>query len=105
MSQNNGCGAERLLVRQAAVSPMVRKQLQKELTPYVARATKTFMQLRGIPKEREGELIKVGMSPFDQVFNIYLRNAGDRYEEEGHFYKYYIWWMRQAIVEHLRRHP
>lgn len=45
------------------------------------------------------------MAPFDRVFNIYLKNAGDHNKEEGHFYAYYIWWMRQAIVAYLQKTP
>ena len=93
--------SERQLVREAAVNPSARQQLKKELLPYVADATKKLMQKRGIPKHLERELIEVGMAPFDRVFNIYLKNASGRVEEEGFFYKYYIWWMRKAIFEHL----
>lgn len=93
--------SERQLVRDAAVNPSARQQLKKELLPYVVHATKEFMQKRGIPEQREHELIDVGMAPFDRVFNIYLKNADGHIEEEGFFYKYYIWWMRQAIVAHL----
>ena len=97
--------SERQLVRKAAVQQSARQQLREELLPYVTRATKEFMQKRNIKKNRESELVEVGMTPFDQIFNIYLKNAGDRDEEEGHFYKYYIWWMRQTLVEYLETNP
>lgn len=97
--------SERQLVRKAATDPSSRQQLQKELLPYIVRATKEFIKSRNIPEQRESELVEVGMKPFDQVFNIYLKNSGDRNEGEGHFYAYYIWWMRQAIVTHLQKNP
>ncbi|HHT9130288.1 MAG TPA: hypothetical protein ACFYEC_05425 [Candidatus Brocadiaceae bacterium] len=92
---------ERQLVKEAAVNPAAREQLKKELLPYVVLATKELMKSRGIPEEREQELIDVGIAPFDRVFNIYLKNASGRHEEEGFFYKYYLWWMRKAIFEYL----
>jgi hypothetical protein len=92
---------ERMLVRQAAISENARELLREKLMPHVTRATKEFMQARGILGDREDELVKVGMDPFDRVFNIYLKNGGDRDKEEGHFYAYYIWWMRQAVVAYL----
>lgn len=93
---------ERQLVQKAAVSAAARERLRAELLPYVTRATREFMRSRNIPERREAELIGVGMEPFNRVFNIYLKNAGDCYEDEGHFYQYYIWWMRQAIVAYLK---
>ncbi|NNM83968.1 hypothetical protein HKL94_02010 [Candidatus Parcubacteria bacterium] len=94
--------SERKLVREAAVNQTARQQLRKELLPYVVRATKEFMQSRDISKHRERELVEVGMASFNRIFNIYLKNSGDRDDEEGHFYAYYIWWMRQAIVAYLK---
>ena len=105
MQQKNLGGSERTLVREAAVSEVARKQLREELLPYVTSATKEFMQSWGIPERRESELVEVGMEPFDRVFNIYLKNASDHTDEEGHFYAYYIWWMRQAIVAFLEMNP
>ena len=93
--------SERQLVREAAVNPAARQQLKQELLPYVVRATKEFMKSRSIPERREQELVEVGMALFDRVFNIYLKNATDHNEYEGHFYSYYRWWMRKAIFEHL----
>ncbi len=101
MSSANENLSERQLVREAAVNPAAREQLKKELLPYVVQATKKLIQSRGIPEHREQELVTVGMTPFDRVFNIYLKNIGEHYEEEGYFYKYYIWWMRKAIFEYL----
>ncbi|HUX80735.1 MAG TPA: hypothetical protein VMV38_00175 [Candidatus Paceibacterota bacterium] len=97
--------SERQLVREAAVNSSARQQLKKELLPYVVQATKEFIKSRGIQEYREPELVEVGMMPFDRVFNIYLKNAGDRDKEEGHFYAYYIWWMRQSIVAYLQMNP
>lgn len=97
--------SERQLVREAAVNPSARQRLKEELLPYVERAAGAFMKSRNIPESRERELVEIGMMPFEQVFNIYLKNAGDHNEEEGHFYTYYIWWMRQAIVAHLQTAP
>lgn len=100
-SNNDNPLSERELVKEAAVNPVARAQLKKELLPYVERATKALMQSRGIPKEREQELIDVGMAPFDHVFNVYLKNAAGHHEFEGYFYKYYIWWVKKAIFEYL----
>lgn len=94
-------GSERELVRKAAVDPAPRQILREELRPHVIRAVGEFMRSWNVPKERERELIEVGMEPFDRVFGIYLKNAQDRDTEEGHFYAYYLWWMRKAISEHL----
>ncbi|OYV83069.1 MAG: hypothetical protein B7W96_00815 [Parcubacteria group bacterium 37-58-5] len=104
-SRNEDSISERQLVREAAVNPTARQQLKQELLPYVVHATKKFMQSRRIQEHRERELVEVGMMPFDRVFGIYLKNAGDRDEEEGHFFAYYIWWMRQAIAAHLQMNP
>ncbi len=94
--------SERQLVREATINQTARQQLRGELLPYVMRATREFMQSRNIPQHRERELVEIGMMPFDHVFNIYIKNGGDQDKEEGHFYAYYIWWMRQAIVAHLK---
>lgn len=93
--------SERQLVREAAVSEAARAHLKTSLLPHVVEATRAFMQSRDIPSSQEHTLVEAGMAPFEQVFSIYLKNAGDRDTEEGHFYRYYIWWMRQAIVKHL----
>ena len=93
--------SERELVRDAVVNPSAREQLKKALLPHVAHSTKEFMKSRGIPEVREHELVEVGMASFDRVFNIYIKNARDREEKDGHFYKYYYWWMRKAISEYL----
>ena len=100
-SQDVNNMSERQLVRAAAVNSGARQQLKKELLPHVTHATKELMQKRSIPESREQELIEVGMEPFDRVFNIYLKNATDHNEYEGHFYSYYRWWMKKAIFEHL----
>jgi hypothetical protein len=105
MPQKNFSKSERALVKEAAINSTAREHLKQELLPYVAQATRQFMQSRGIAQSRENELVEVGMKPFDQVFNIYLKNSSDRDAEEGHFYKYYIWWMRQAIVDFLQMNP
>ncbi len=100
-SQNVNNMSERQLVKDAVVNPAARQQLKKELSSYVAHATKELMKLRGIPEHREQELVEVGMEPFDRVFNIYLKNAADHHEYEGYFYDYYRWWMKKAIFEYL----
>lgn len=93
--------SERELVRKAAVDPRARQQLKEALLPYVVKATKELMQKWNVSDSREQELIEVGMAPFDRVFNIYLKNVAEHNEFEGYFYKYYIWWMRKAISEHI----
>lgn len=102
MSQDQSSDSERALVRAAAVSPIARAELRKRLEPYVLEEMREFIEHWGIPEHRLQELIAVGMQQFDYVFNIYLKNLGDQDEEEGHFYQYYIWWARQAVVAHLR---
>jgi len=57
------------------------------------------MKSRGIASSRETELFALAMDLFDQIFNIYLKNGGLLHTEEGHFYDYYKWWARQAIVK------
>lgn len=93
--------SERQLVRNATVDPYARQELKEGLFQHVTSATKKFMESHGIEREREHELIEVGMVPFDRVFNIYIKNAHDRNEKERHFYFYYNWWMRKAIFEYL----
>ena len=63
------------------------------------------MQRWNIPARREHELVAVGMDCFDRVLAIYEKNGRDQARNREHFYDYYIWWMRQAIVEHLTAHP
>uniref|UniRef100_E6Q5R4 Uncharacterized protein n=1 Tax=mine drainage metagenome TaxID=410659 RepID=E6Q5R4_9ZZZZ len=103
MSRKKNFDSERMLVAAAALSPVARERLRKSLRPYVAKAIREYMERQGIPTIRRDELIAVGMEPFDRVFNTYLthRSETDHEEEEGYFYRYYIWWMRQAVVAFL----
>ena len=59
------------------------------------------MKRWNIPKKRLDELIAVGMHPFDVVFNIYVREMHHLIEEEGHFYQYFMWWVRWAISRYV----
>lgn len=106
MPKDNVRESERALVREAAVNRASRIKLRQELLSYVERATQEFMQSRNISNDRERELVEVGMKPFDRVFNIYIKNAGENMtQDEGHFYAYYIWHMRQEIVAFLESNP
>ncbi len=93
--------SERTLVRAAAVDKDAREQLRQALTPYVQRAMERLIETRGISKSRKSEFVAVGMKPFDAVFSVYLKNAHNLDDEEGHFYKYYVWWARQEAVAYL----
>ena len=93
--------SERRLVSDATVSLRARALLKRKLRPYIVEATRDFIKSRGIPLTRESELVEVGIEPFERVFNIYMMNSHNLLRIEGHFYMYYIWWMRQAIVSYL----
>jgi hypothetical protein len=96
-------GDKRDLVDDAAIDPQAREALRFELITYVTNATREFMKERGLEENRESELVDVGMSVFDHVFNIYLKNNSGNGKDKGYFFKYYVWWMRQAIVAHLQK--
>ena len=102
---NDDSSTKRNLVRDAATDPVTREKLRQELAAYVTEATREFMKKRGLEESREAELVEVGMSVFDHVFNIYLKNNRLYSTEEDHFFKYYVWWMRQAIVAFLEMNP
>ena len=94
-------GFERALVRAAATDSSARQILKQRLSEHVEQATREFMRLRQIPETRTRELLNVGMAPFDSVFKRYLKAGRIEDAEEGHFYSYYMWWMRQALVTYL----
>ena len=90
---------ERALVRQASSDPVAREKLRRSLRDPVTVYVLELMKSRGIADARESELLALAMNMFDLVFNVYLKNGGLLHTEEGHFYDYYNWWVRQAIVK------
>lgn len=96
---------ERQLAAASVSDPLARAELRAALLPHVTEATRQLIRKRSIADVREKELIAVGMEPFDQVFNVYLKNGHQDEAQEGHFFEYYLWWMRQAIVAYLSAHP
>ncbi len=101
MLDNHG-SSDRALVRAAAVDQGARERLRVELIPHVVQLVQDLTRRRGIAGTREDELVGIAMRPFERVFNVYLKNARNLDEEEGHFYKYYAWWARQEVIAYLK---
>lgn len=99
-ARNTG-SSERELVKQAATDPAFRSELKSALLPHVRVAVRKYMTSRGMPVNQEATLVEIGMKPFEFVFYVYLKNGGMLQTREGHFYEYYMWWMRQAITDFL----
>jgi hypothetical protein len=92
---------ERALVQAAVTDRGNRALLREKLRPHVASATEMLRKARGISPDQQEILTDIGMQSFEKAFNIYLKNLHHLRDEEGHFYAYYLWWARQAVVEHL----
>jgi hypothetical protein len=94
---------ERSLVKAASSDASTREQLRKALRLYITPLISEFARRHHLTEFNRAELIEIGMSPFDRVFNIYLENGWQICEKSGgHFYRYYVWWMRQEVVKAVK---
>lgn len=85
---------------EAATNSNAREKLRNAVRVTVLNQVERISTLHNIEKGKEEELIKVGMSVFDEVFNIYVKNRKP-FDDQSNFSPYFAWWARQAIVKHL----
>lgn len=92
--------AFRQLVYAAAQHPERREELREAMVPFVERAIRTYLIEKKLSPDLTHTLVNVGMRPFDQALNAYVRNWVENYPNND-FRAYYRWWMRQEIVGYL----